>query len=157
MQETTGCGHVAAMLRPAPGAPLRPALVQGVLRTFFDLLWAGTPGLDFEVLTGPHQESSVVVVRSCGAARAWGRTPAITPRAEDSVFVLHIDAARWFRRQVAQLLLDNLAAYLPGIRLTSLLEASDRIAESALETTLQRLAPELPVHELVPPCAHAAK
>ncbi len=148
--EHTGCGHLAGMLRDPDAFGVRRELVEHVLRAFFHGLWRGDTGYEFEVLDGVHDEAEVLVVHSCGRDRAWGRTHAMVPL-DTRAFVYHRDAARWYRRQLALLLVDG-----EWLDATPLIDAADPLLERQLEVTLSRLAPDLPRRELEPPCETAA-
>ncbi|MCB9777521.1 MAG: hypothetical protein H6742_03065 [Alphaproteobacteria bacterium] len=152
LPDNIGCGHLAAMIRDPAAYGVRAGLVQAVIRAFYTELWAGTPKIQLEVLVGPHKEEAVVVVRSDGAARSWGRTAPVVPQLADSVFVFHVDAARWYRRQLCRLI-DDLwgGSVLATVDREALVQTAHDVADRGLAETLRLLAPDLPFMELTPP------
>ena len=56
-----GCGHLQQLLRDPHRYRTRGHLVRHVIRTFFELRWAGDQRLRLEILEGDHEESAVLV------------------------------------------------------------------------------------------------
>jgi hypothetical protein len=57
-----GCGHLKLMLKNQDEYGVRPELLRGFLRAFYELLWEGAPEVELATLEGHHDESAVISV-----------------------------------------------------------------------------------------------
>lgn len=57
-----GCGHLKLMITRPDQYEVRPALVQGLVRSFYELLWEGAPEVELAMLDGRHDETAILSV-----------------------------------------------------------------------------------------------
>eukprot|EP00696_Hemimastix_kukwesjijk_P006625 gnl/Hemi2/1836_TR644_c0_g1_i1.p1 gnl/Hemi2/1836_TR644_c0_g1~~gnl/Hemi2/1836_TR644_c0_g1_i1.p1 ORF type:complete len:412 (+),score=121.59 gnl/Hemi2/1836_TR644_c0_g1_i1:84-1319(+) len=99
---TTGCRHLRAMLESPAEYFVRPELVQGTIRAFFVLMWAGHPKLRLDVLYGKSNEVAVVNVGTGSQCFACGLAPMVSPKTnEQSMIINHADAVQAYREDLA--------------------------------------------------------
>jgi hypothetical protein len=153
-----GCGHLRLMLQEPGAYGTRGGLVRAILRSFFRRLWDGDTRLILDVLDGAHDE--------CGVARIRARNPATSaadddttarggpalvpacPRHEDlDLFVYHPDPVAWLQALHALFLVRE--GLVPPGAIPSCIAAQGALGDQQLEATLRRLAPDLPVFDIL--------
>ena len=140
-----GCGHLRLLLEEPETYRVRKALVEEVLRNFHLLVWKGDARLVLDILGGPHQEVAVARIRAAQGARGLVAT---CPRhGATELFVYHPDAVAWLHALHADFLAT--AGLIPEVRIPEFIEAQQRLGELQLKATLERLAPGLPVFDVI--------
>jgi hypothetical protein len=142
-----GCGHLREMLLRPAAYDVRPGLVEAVLQVFFEALWDRDPRLTFDVLGGDHHECAVARVRV--ESREEGR-PLLTvcPHHGDlELFVHHPDAVGYLEAAHAVFLIAR--GMLAPESASSFIAAQNDRSERQLATTLESLAPGLPVFDVL--------
>lgn len=146
-----GCGHIRLMLTQSDEYGIRRELVISFLHAFYRLWWAGAPELEPTLLTGDHAEAAILNVRL--AEEVWGlsRVPLISPACDgQQMFVNHPDASAFLRRRSVQSLVRESGPLnvSPSLE-ASLHQAMNEIAARQLNATVNHLAKELPIFEVV--------
>lgn len=143
--EFQGCGHIKLIMQNELLYQVPPTLVTRAIKAFFRLYFAGTDNLMFDVLAGRHQEESVLLLEE-QFSRNLDMESALMlaePMDHDQFFChrpLKQALVERFLRAIDQ-------AGLPGLDPT---QWPDLISthNTAAETTLNKLAPELPVDHI---------
>jgi rhodanese-related sulfurtransferase len=145
-----GCGHLKLMLKNQDEYGVRPELLRGFLRAFYDLLWEGAPEVELATLEGQHDEAAILSVFVDDALWDFTPIPLVSPSVgRNQVFVAHPQVAarhrehyvEFFRRQGALVPLQ--AQHTEALR-QELQQRGDR----HLGQTLHHLANGLPLFEV---------
>lgn len=143
--EFQGCGHIKLIMQNELVYQVPPKLVTRAIKAFFRLYFAGTTNLVFDVLAGRHQEESVLLFEKQFSKNLDAESALMQaePMGQDQFFChrpLKQALAERFLRAIDQ-------AGLPGLDRS---QWSDLIAthNAAAETTLNKLAPTLPVDHI---------
>ena len=147
--ESIGCGHLRLSLEHAADYGVRPELVQAVLRSFFRLLWAGSPELRPVILEGGHQETAVVSMRLAEEAWALAPVPVTAPHHEGTqMFVNHPDVSHYTRHTYAAFHCRHQGPLPVGPEdYEALCARIDELGAQQLTQTLGHLARGLPIFE----------
>jgi hypothetical protein len=141
-----GCGHLKTLLQHPKQAGVRRDLVASVIRAFLQLLWRGDDRPEYVVLEGGHAEESIVIVEDFGDDGS-DDVPEIEPaEGASDIFVVHMPIRRRVWRRDLRFIERSIA--IPGFELDDLddaLAAMEKRAERQSETTIQALAPSLPI------------
>lgn len=140
--ETTGCGHLRAMLEDPGPYRVRRALVLAVMRSLVRRAFAGQ-GVHLVVLHGAHDEQAVVVLHTPGPVDGDTLLPVVDAGRAPRFFTENLPGLRFLRRAATELLLSldpELRRTAPG----DLLLEVERLGERQLNLTVGRLAPHLP-------------
>ncbi|MEX0624815.1 MAG: hypothetical protein WD251_12990 [Saccharospirillum sp.] len=143
--EFQGCGHIKLIMQNELDYQVPPTLVTRTIKAFFRLYFAGTNNLMFDVLAGRHQEESVLLLEE-QFSKNLDRESALLlakPMDQDRFF-----CHRPLKQALAERFLNAIDdAGLPGLdksAWSNLIKSHN----SAAETTLNKLAPELPVDHI---------
>ncbi|TVR52686.1 MAG: hypothetical protein EA421_13315 [Gemmatimonadales bacterium] len=139
-----GCGHLRLLLEEPGTYQVRRALVEEVLRNFYLRLWAGDARLILDILGGPHQEMAVARIRA--APGSEGLVTTCPRHGATELFVYHPDAVAWLHALHADFLAT--AGLIPEVGIPGCIQAQQRLGELQLQSTLERLAPGLPVFDV---------
>ena len=140
-----GCGHLRLLLEEPETYQVRRALVEEVLRNFYLRLWEGDARLVLGILGGAHQEMAVAWIRTTHGARELVTT---CPRhGVTELFVYHPDAVAWLHALHARFLEE--AGLIAEARIPECIRAQQCLGEFQLAATLRRLAPGLPVFDVM--------
>lgn len=104
--ENCGCGHLKLMLSKPEAYGMSRKVLHGIIRAFFDTLWNGSAAeqklINYQCLTGDHQEGAVVTIITSGEVDKNSLIPAVRPSdGRLSMFVFHPQAANFMHRQEA--------------------------------------------------------
>lgn len=147
-----GCGHLGLISRRPKDYRVRPELLQIVIKSYFDRLWAGNPHLRYVVLEGEHQEGAVVnVMLKDDEVHPFTAIPMIEPDIRDTeIFVNHPQVTRWLRSERVRFLLGSdpwLATH--DIDPDGFVKAVNELGDLHLNLTVTALAPTLPVFSVM--------
>ena len=145
-----GCGHLRLMIENSETYGIRRALVEDLLRVFFEHRWHRAPECEYDVLAGGHAEGAVVNVHVTEDLRAYSRVPLVCPSLEgQQVFVNHPDVANYLRGKLVDWLCtqgDLLEGWGTEGR-NELLDAIEGLRGHQLQQTLSHLAAGLPLFD----------
>lgn len=110
--ENVGDLHIKMLLKHPDQFSIRKELVEMFLRSFYKIFWNKENDLykklELEILTGEHNESGFLEVRSEEACQKEELGPLIpTKNKKISIFVNHLDAASIRREQIAKFFSDK--------------------------------------------------
>jgi hypothetical protein len=143
--ELQGCGHIKLMMQNELDYQVPPALVIRAIKVFFRLFFAGTPNLMFDVLAGRHQEESVLLLQEQFSRNLDQESALLLAEPmEEGRFFCH----RPLKQALAERFLNAIdKADMPSLDRSQWPELI-RAHNSAAESTLHTLAPELPVNHI---------
>jgi hypothetical protein len=107
-----GCGHLKLMLTRGEQYKVRPTLIKGLLRTFYEsCFWDETSDCDFVVLSGSHEECGVLSIEMQNEIRPYTKVPLIAPSIPvrdglKQMFVSHPTIMTFLRKQQCDWLLE---------------------------------------------------
>jgi rhodanese-related sulfurtransferase len=143
-----GCGHIRLMLQNSEEYSVRRDLVISVLRSIYELWWAGTPEINLTTLPGGHQEGAVVNVTT--EEQMWDMMPVplVSPVCSGTqMFVNHPQFSERLRRSTA----DALAHLMDPAHAASTADALHsrmmELGQQQLLATVGHLAKGLPIYE----------
>jgi hypothetical protein len=145
-----GCGHLKLMLKNQDEYGVRPDLLRGFLRSFYELLWEGAPEVELATLEGHHDESAVISVFVDDALWDFTPIPLVSPSVgRNQVFVAHPQVAarhrehyvEFFRRQGSLVPLQSR-------HVEALQQEIQQRGDRHLLQTLHHLASGLPLFEV---------
>lgn len=147
--EHQGCGHLQLLLEASKDYGVRRGLVEAALRAFYEVLWAGQPHVQLEVLPGLHEEDAVVVVSGPDGLCSDVPVPLVKPReGKSSYFVHHATVMAYCRQRALDRWLERADLVPAAVSSRSLAEGVRRDAAHQLQLTVQRLASHLPLVEV---------
>lgn len=145
--EHVGCGHLRLSMQHGDLYGARRGMLEGFLRAFFRMRWAGLTELEYVILGGDHGEGAVVEVTLEGELWPYTRIPLLSPAFEGmQMFVIHPQVSSYLRKQRAAFL----ASALPqlGLDQTELAARICELGQRQLVETASRLAGGLPIVEV---------
>jgi hypothetical protein len=159
-----GCGHLRLLLEEPAAYRVRRGLTEAVLRGFFHRLWDGDARLTLEVLDGDHGERALARIRThAHGGPENGAVVAPCPaHGALQLFVHHPDAVAWLQARHAEFMATSAVGLVPPDVVPACVARQRALGEHHMHTTLQRLAPGLPVfnvhielgHDRVPAEVH---
>ena len=148
--EHIGCGHLKFNLKFPEEYGVRPEVVRGVLRAFFNVYWSGAPECEFVVLGGGHAEGGVLLVKVEGQLYPYSRVPLIPPSLRGGqLFVHHPQVTSLQRWETAHWLANHPDVPEMHGKEAALLETINDLGAKQMNATLGRLAKGLPIFEAV--------
>ncbi len=145
--EHVGCGHLRLMMLHGEEYGVRPELPKYFFAAFFNALWRGDRRVIYDVLASDHRERAVVNVTSAGADEE-GTLPRHCPLYEDLQVFLHFPQALTYLLHRHEAFFKEQGVLTePAAETFASVQA--RLAERHLRATLRRLAPGLPVFNVI--------
>lgn len=143
--EFQGCGHIKLIMQNELDYQVPPTLVTRAIKAFFRLYFGGTSNLMFDVLAGRHQEESVLLLEEQFSKNLDMESALLLAEPMDQEqFFCH----RPLKQALAARFLNAIDdAGLPGLDKSQWSELI-KSHNTAAETTLNKLAPELPVDHI---------
>lgn len=148
LSEAVGCGHIRLMLEHPDDYRIRAGLVRDVLQLFYRKLWEGDERLLLDVLEGMHDEKAVVRVHVGRSAANGAEVVLAPPSSHDTdVFIYHPEAVAYLQVENAGFLVD--VGLLAAEQMEVFIELQHAMGSDQLQSTLRRLAPDLPICDAV--------
>lgn len=145
-----GCGHMKLMLKHQDEYGVRPELVRGFLRAYYELIWEGAPELELATLEGHHDESAIISVFVDDALWDFTPIPLVSPSVgRNQVFVAHSQVAARHREHYVEFFrrLGSLVPLQPR-HTDALQQELQQRGDRHLGHTLHHLASGLPLFEV---------
>lgn len=135
--DNQGCGHIKQMLQHSTDYSIRSGLLADAIGVLLELYFAGHPKVQFDVLSGQHQETQVLMLDEAEPTEQ----SALLQANQEQVFFCH--------QPLKNLLIGRFVSAIEQAwpqwpRLTSIAALSKQHDRTA-ERTLAALAPHLPV------------
>ena len=147
--ENIGDLHIKMMLKYPEQFSIRKEIVEMFLRSFYKILWNKNNELsskiELDILSGEHNESAFVEVRSEHACQAQELAPLIPSKNKNiSVFVNHLDAVSIQRAKIAQFFSDKVNTHQDPVDAVKMQNRLNHHGYIALEITGSYIAKGLP-------------
>ncbi len=92
--DNMGCGHLKLMLKNRDEYGVRPGLLRGLIRSFYELLWKGAPEVELATLSGHHDESAILAIHVDEDLWDFTPIPLVSPSVgKNQAFVAHPQVA----------------------------------------------------------------
>jgi rhodanese-related sulfurtransferase len=143
-----GCGHIKLALKDPEAYGIRPALITGFFRSFYEGFWNGAADLSWVVLGGDHAEGAVVNVTLDEELSPFSEIPMVAPSIGGvQMFVNHPQVVDYLREQTVRFLAYRVAELLPSgsADAAKLAAALPELGSVQATETLKTLASGLPV------------
>jgi hypothetical protein len=145
-----GCGHLKLMLKNQDEYGVRPELLRGFLRSFYELLWEGAPEVELATLEGQHDEAAILSVFVDDALWDFTPIPLVSPSVgSNQVFVAHPQVAARHREHYVEFF-RRLGSRVPlqARHTEALRQELQQRGDRHLGQTLHHLANGLPLFEV---------
>ncbi len=145
-----GCGHMKLMLKNQDEYGVRPELLRGFLRSFYELLWEGAPEVELATLEGQHDEAAILSVFVDDALWDFTPIPLVSPSVgRNQVFVAHPQVAARHREHYVEFF-RRLGSLVPlqAQHIEALRQELQQRGDRHLGQTLHHLANGLPLFEV---------
>lgn len=140
-----GCGHLRLMLEHPKAYHVRAELLREFLELYYTSFWEGDDRIVFDVLPGEHHERAVVNMHTEAAQH-----PAVVMQCPHygayQLFMHHPEAVAYLRKQHVRFL--DAHGLITPMEAPAFTAQQETLAEEQLNTTLQFLAPDLPVYDV---------
>jgi hypothetical protein len=148
--DNMGCGHLKLMLKNRDQYGVRPGLLQGLVRSFYELLWEGAPEVELATLSGVHDESAILSIFVDEDLWDFTPIPLVSPSVgRNQAFVAHPQVADRHRDYYVDFLRRQGALVpLEPKHTDALREELHQRGGRHLQQTLHHLASGLPLFEV---------
>jgi len=144
-----GCGHIQLLIKNSKLYRTRTALVEMTLKNFFLQLWKGNKKIHYAMLEGEHNEKCVINIDSQHEINENTLVPYICNKNKESKFVNHSVARHFFLQQGSTLLTKIARQHNINIDQQTLFEEAIKLSVFQLNSTLDKLATDLPTFRWV--------
>jgi hypothetical protein len=141
-----GCGHIKQMLTDPEAYKMSRKVLQGLMRSFFNIKWNGTDEqkqlLHYDVLRGSHKEGAILLVNVKEPITPETLIPAVRPTDGDmSMFVVHPSVSAYLRTQLAEQFMNDFYPKMKGALSHSVIQ---ELSVNGIRETASRLASGYP-------------